>query len=52
MHLFARWQHQEVDMNLIGYTASYTGEGCTNGCKIKQSFEDWNLFQLGGIIFF
>ena len=54
MHVFARWQHQTIDLDLIGVTASYAdfGQGCTNGCKIKQGFEDWDLFQVGGIIFF
>jgi len=49
MHLFARWQHQDVDVDLIGFNAV---GGCSNGCKAKQSFEDLDLFQLGGVIFF
>jgi hypothetical protein len=54
MHLWARWQHQELDVDLVGFTASYAdfGQGCVNGCKIKQGFDDWDLFQVGGIIFF
>ena len=53
MHLWVRWQHQEIDLDLVGYEASYADPlGCSNGCKIKQSFDDWDLFQVGGIIFF
>ncbi len=37
MHVFARWQHQELDVNITNTTAD---------------FEDWDLFQAGGIIFF
>jgi hypothetical protein len=60
MHLWARWQHQELDVNITGYTL--TGGGCLGGLissncqvqsqKIKQNFDDWDLFQIGGIIFF
>jgi hypothetical protein len=60
MHVWARWQHQEVDVDITGF--SLTGAGCLGGldpdnCTVKkqrinQSFDDWDLFQLGGIIFF
>ena len=46
MHLWARWQHQELDIDLVGVR--------DNGSKenISQGFEDFDMFQLGGIIFF
>jgi hypothetical protein len=43
MHVFARWQHQELDVNLTDVTTDN---------KVKQNFENWDLFQLGGVIFF
>ncbi len=43
MHVFARWQHQDMDVDFRD-----TGNN-TNG---SQSFNDFDLFQLGGIIFF
>lgn len=48
MHLFARWQHQDIDIDLVGFDAF----GCTAGCKVNQGFEDLDLFQVGGVIFF
>ena len=39
MHLFARWQHQELDIDVAGIPA-FTG------------FEDLDIFQAGGVIFF
>ncbi len=65
MHVFARWQHQEMSVDLTGFKANIdgpiNGPGCNfiTGCPISytkshvgQSFEDWDLFQVGGIIFF
>jgi hypothetical protein len=56
MHLWVRWQHQELEVDLIGFDSTLPltigQNGCENGCKIKQSFDDWDLFQVGGIIFF
>jgi predicted porin len=46
MHLWARWQHQEIDVDLIGFDL---GGGST---RLHQGFDDWDLFQAGGIIFF
>jgi len=46
MHLFARWQHQEADIDFVGTTAA----GATT--NVNQGFEDYDLFQVGGIIFF
>jgi hypothetical protein len=62
MHLWARWQHQELDVDLVGYQVTNFDTGSCNedditGCqfskkKINQGFDDWDLFQVGGIIFF
>ncbi len=56
MHLFARWQHQDVDVDLVGYnlTGSCSGAFLSKGagCTAHQSFEGLDLFQLGGVIFF
>jgi hypothetical protein len=57
MHLFARWQHQEVDVDFVALTGDFTAAGIAAGVpfstqKINQSFDDWDLFQVGGIIFF
>jgi predicted porin len=38
MHVYARWQHQELDADNV-----FVG---------NIDFEDWDLFQAGGIIFF
>ncbi len=61
MHVFARWQHQTADVTLTGFTANNEfGQICPVGdCPVSyskshvgQSFDDWDLFQVGGIIFF
>jgi hypothetical protein len=65
MHVFARWQHQTLDATIVGVSlndpigcsagvGAFKGSGnCSvNTTKINQSFEDWDLFQVGGIIFF
>jgi Gram-negative porin len=46
MHLFARWQHQDADIDFVGTNAAGAS---TN---VNQGFEEWDLFQVGGIIFF
>jgi hypothetical protein len=47
MHVFARWQHQAAAVDFMGYNAA------TNSTRnVKQGFEDYDLFQVGGIIFF
>lgn len=46
MHLFARWQHTDADIGFVGVD----NVGDTH--KVGQSFDDWDLFQVGGIIFF
>jgi hypothetical protein len=55
MHLFARWQHQEASINLV--TCQEAGGNCFTGnldsyTKVKGNFDNWDLFQVGGIIFF
>ena len=46
MHLFARWQHMDVDADFTGLSA---GGKLSN---VNQDFDDFDLFQVGGIIFF
>ncbi|XSG83326.1 MAG: porin [Methyloligella sp. ZOD6] len=41
MHVFGRWQHQELDLDFSGGAAAPA-----------TAFEDWDLFQVGGVIFF
>jgi len=47
MHVFARWQHQELGADFIGFNQ-------TTGAvqAVKQGFDNYDLFQVGGIIFF
>ncbi len=58
MHLFARWQHQEISLDLVGVTQNFFecngGDVCSSVTKqrVGQGFDDWDLFQIGGIIFF
>jgi hypothetical protein len=47
MHLFLRWQHQELDVDLAGQVGPQDDR-----VHIGQDFDDWDLFQAGGIIFF
>ncbi|MEZ0282922.1 MAG: hypothetical protein ACAH19_16810, partial [Methyloceanibacter sp.] len=44
MHLWLRWQHQELDVGLV--------DNGLGGVNFKQGFEDFDLFQAGGIWFF
>ena len=44
MHLWLRWQHQELDVGLV--------DNGLGGVNTKQGFEDFDLFQAGGIWFF
>jgi hypothetical protein len=46
MHVFARWQHMEADFDFQGVSAL----GDTD--RVGQGFDNWDLFQVGGIIFF
>jgi Gram-negative porin len=64
MHLWARWQHQELETNIVGVTVNdplscsigsagaLTADCSVSTKKIKQDWDDWDLFQVGGIIFF
>lgn len=47
MHIWARWQNMGLDVD-------YSGVNNVAGTRqtVKQGYEDWNLFQVGGIIFF
>jgi hypothetical protein len=47
MHIWARWQHQEVDVDYIGFD-NVTGDSE----RVRQSFDEFDFFQVGGIIFF
>jgi hypothetical protein len=46
MHLFARWQHQDASVDFVGTNVNGVNS------SVKQDFQDWDLFQVGGIIFF
>jgi hypothetical protein len=50
MHLWVRWQHQELEVDFLGVGGKCGGSDDT--CKIHSSFDDWDLFQAGGVIFF
>jgi hypothetical protein len=52
MHLWLRWQHQELDVDFVAIGNSVAGDGCDGTCRFGQGFDDWDLFQAGGIIFF
>jgi hypothetical protein len=60
MHLFARWQHLELDLNAtsLGFSClpGAVGNGCVAngrfGKRVNTSFEDLEIFQVGGVIFF
>jgi hypothetical protein len=42
MHVYARWQHLDLSVDL--------SDGA--GANLHQDFNDWDLFQVGGVIFF
>ena len=46
MHVWARWQNQGIDLDFVGVNS------VNQRRRVNQGFEDWNLFQLGGIVFF
>jgi hypothetical protein len=66
MHLFARWQHLEVgsiNATSLGFSCIDSGSfkspsvnSCTPnnrfGKKFNTDFEDLDIFQVGGVIFF
>jgi hypothetical protein len=47
MHLFARWQHQDIGIDFRG--VNFVTGASQN---IGQGFNDWDDFQVGGIMFF
>ena len=54
MHVFARWQHQQANIDYTGFqqNISDTGQFSVSKSKVGQGYDDWDLFQVGGIIFF
>jgi len=52
MHLFARWQHQDVSIDFVGANFVAGTGTVINSQRVGQGFDDFNLFQVGGIIFF
>jgi hypothetical protein len=48
MHVFARWQHLDIDVNLLGFDEG----NCSHGCNVRQDFDGLDIFQFGGVIFF
>jgi hypothetical protein len=48
MHLFARRQHLDLDLNAV----SFDNSGIRDGSSLKTSFEGQDIFQIGGVIFF
>jgi hypothetical protein len=66
MHVFFNWQHLQLDLNAVCDNGEFNGQtsgpdtGCqtrgghfvANGHKINPNFEDLDLFQVGGVIFF
>ncbi len=55
MHVFARWQHQQAASTSPASSKTstrLTGDLSVSKSKVGQGFDDWDLFQVGGIIFF
>ena len=59
MHVFARWQHQQASIDFTGFSQNIDGnvfgfvnDASVSKSKVGQGFDDWDLFQVGGIIFF
>jgi hypothetical protein len=55
MHLWLRWQHQEIDdLQLLGldFPILAVQDGGADTRRLKQGFDEWDLIQVGGIIFF
>lgn len=57
MHVFARWQHLSLDLDQTSLGNICGPFGCAFfanrfGRKVNTSFEDLDIFQLGGVIFF
>jgi hypothetical protein len=47
MHLFARWQHSEASIDFAGFDF-----GALEIQGVGEGFDDLDIFQVGGIIFF
>ena len=53
MHVYARWQHQEISLDLTGITETLLRwHHHLLKEQVGQGFDDWDLFQVGGVIFF
>jgi hypothetical protein len=58
MHLFARWQHLSLDLDAknLGLTCVGSSGDCfvngKFGKNVGGGFEDLDIFQVGGVIFF
>ncbi|MGB3022100.1 MAG: hypothetical protein WBB50_08275 [Methyloceanibacter sp.] len=56
MHLFARWQHLDLDLNAVNLGENCYGGHCYNngkyGKNLNTSWEVLDIFQIGGVIFF
>ena len=58
MHLFARWQHLDLDLDATDTRLTVinnSGATVINenfGKSLETSFEGLDLFQIGGVIFF
>ena len=47
MHVFARWQHQDMSADFVGLNGANN-----NTSNVHQGFDNFDFFQVGGIIFF
>jgi hypothetical protein len=56
MHLFARWQHLDLDLDARSLGFSCIDSTCVAngrlGKSVNTSFEGLDIFQVGGVIFF
>ena len=56
MHVFARWQHLNLDLNAVCQSGNVCLSGNNTwvgpGGKVNSNFSDLDIFQVGGVIFF
>jgi hypothetical protein len=52
MHLWANWQHLELDTSLLGNRIGTDPVDAKSFKNVNQSFEDLDIFMAGGVIFF
>jgi hypothetical protein len=59
MHVFARWQHLDLDLNATSLGLTCLDKDVTTcvgnnrfGKKVNSGFDDLEIFQIGGVIFF